>query len=70
MLNDAEHISLNIVAVVIVAGILLTMADTALYPAAIGIGVIALLYLAINNSSLFNIKGFTQFLANPNGAAA
>jgi hypothetical protein len=68
LLSSTETLMVEAAAVVIIAGILLGLADTPAYPIALGILFVALFAVLLESgASKLNPTGFFNWLGNPTG---
>lgn len=62
LLSNTEHMVVQLAALGIVAAALLAVADTAAYPIALGVVIVALLYVLISGGGSATISGLTAFV--------
>ena len=66
LLKSTEVLVLECAAVIVLAGILLTIADTPAYPLAFGIEIVALFAVVLDSTmTKVNPTGLLNWLANP-----
>lgn len=61
LLADSEAIALQLVAIGLIAAFLLMLADTPAYPLAIGVEIIALLYILLEGGGTAVVQNLTRF---------
>lgn len=69
LLHSTEVMVLETAAILVIGAILLGIADTPLYPVAIGIELVALAYVLILNKGMLQPTGLLNFLSNPSSLA-
>lgn len=70
LLTNVEHMTVQLAALGIVAAALLAVADTAAYPIALGVVIVALIYVLIAGGGSATISGLTGFVKSHIGGGA